>query len=609
MAANSALNITSLDFDTLKSNLKTFMKSQTVFKDYDFEGSNLNVLLDVLAYNTYINSFYTNMAISEMFIDSAQVRDSVISHAKHINYTPSSTKSSEGLVNITFNTSGMGNIFEIPKGTQFSGTNANGAFVFTTDRNLTSLSTSNTFTFSNVAVYEGTYVSEVYTVDYTDTNQRFLITNQTVDTDSLVVTVIENNGETTNDFTKADFLYNLTPTSNCYFLQASRKNTYEVLFGDGVFGRKPQNASTVILSYRVSLGSTAGGVSTFFLDKDLGPTNGGQVTGTTITTVSSSSNGAERESIESIRFRAPRAYQTLGRAVTKNDYRDMVIDNFAEVKDVNIYGGETVTDSVQYGKVFISPSTYSGAALTNQRKTDLLNFLENKKILNIQNIVIDPEYIYIIPTITVSVNFNNTALSPAQITTKVITAATNFNDNYLELFNTTFRFSKFTEAIDAADTSIVGNQITTVIYKVVQPILGVSAAISTSFKNKLIPGTIYSSNFLEVNGNTYQITDYNPNNNTFSRNTGVSTFDVINTSNVLYLKQITTNNTESYETVGTVDYETGTISVRNLTVLDFLGGTGIQIFATTYADDIVATFNNVIQLDIGSMEVKTAVAS
>ena len=609
MAANSALNITSLDFDTLKSNLKTFMKSQTTFRDYDFEGSNINVLLDVMAYNTYINSFYTNMAISEMFLDSAQVRDSVVSHAKQINYLPASRKSPEALLDVTFQTNGVGTTFEIPKGTQFSGTNANGAFVFTTDRNHTALSTSGTFTFSNLAIYEGTYFSEVYTVDYTDNNQRFIISNPSIDTDSLTVTVVENNGLNVSDFSKQSFLYDVTPTSNVYFIQAGAGGTYEVQFGDGVFGRVPQNASTVILTYRSTGGASGSGITTFFIDKDLGPINGGAVTGTTITTVSKSSNGAEREGLESIRFRAPRAFQTLGRAVTANDYRNLIIDNFNEVKDVHIYGGETVTDSVQYGKVFISPSTYSGSPLTNQRKTDLVYFLDNKKILNIQNIVIDPEYIYIIPTINVNVNFNNTTLSPAQISTKVVAAATNFNDDYLEMFNTTFRFSKFTETIDAADPSIVGNQITTQVYKVVQPSLGSSSSISAIFNNKLIPGTVYSSNFLLSDGNTYQITDYNPNINSFVRGGTGNIFDVQNTNPVLYLKYISNNNTENYTVIGSIDYTTGKISVGSIYVVDFLGSLGIQFFAITYSDDITAYYNNVIQLDIGSTVVNVMAVS
>jgi hypothetical protein len=608
MAANSALNITSLDFDTLKSNLKTFMKSQSTFKDYDFEGSNINVLLDVLAYNTYINSFYTNMAISEMFLDSAQVRDSIVSHAKQINYIPASRKSSEALINVTFQTSGIGNAFEIPKGSQFSGLNANGAFIFTTDRNHTVLSTSNTFTFTNLPVYEGTYVSEVYTVDHSNQNQKFMVTNPTVDTDSMTVTVIENNGLNVTDFLQETFLYDVTPTSNVYFLQAGSAGTYEILFGDGVFGRVPQNASTVLLTYRISAGEAGSGVTTFFIDKDLGPVNGGLVTSTSITTVSQSSNGSEREGAESIRFRAPRAYQTLGRAVTSNDYRNLIIDNFNEVKDVHIYGGETITDSVQYGKVFISPSTYSSSPLTNQRKTDLISFLDNKKILNIQNVVIDPEYIYIIPTINVTVDFNNTTLSPAQISTGVVNSVTNFNNAYLELFNTTFRFSKFIEAIDATDQIIMGNQTTTQIYKVAQPLLGSSSSISTSFNNKIIPGTVVSSNFLLSDGNTYQITDYNPNISSFFRGTGGNVFDVENSNPVLYLKYISTNNTESYTVVGSVDYNTGKISVANITVIDFLDNTGIQIFATTYYDDIVASYNNVIQIDIGSMVVNTSVA-
>jgi hypothetical protein len=609
MAANSALNITSLDFDTLKNNLKTFMKSQTTFQDYDFEGSNINVLLDIMAYNTYINSFYTNMAISEMFLDSSQIRDSVVSHAKQINYIPSSRKSSEALIDVTFQTDGIGNAFEIPKGTQFSGLNANGSFVFTTDRNHTVLSTSGNFTFSNLAIYEGTYITEVYTVDYKNLNQKFTITNSSVDTDSITVTVSENNGAVITDFTKEMFLYNLTPTSNIFFMQASSKGTYEVIFGDGVFGRVPQNSSTVVITYRVTSGASGSGVTTFFIDKDLGTFNGGAVTGTTITTVSNSSNGSEREGIESIRFRAPRAYQTLGRAVTSNDYRNIIIDNFNEVKDVNIYGGETIVDSVQYGKVFISPTTYSGTPLTNQRKADLLYFLQDKKIINIQNFIVDPEYIYIIPTINVTVDFNNTNLSPAEVTNKVITSATNFNDSYLEFFNTTFRFSKFTEAIDATDDSIVGNQITTVIYKVIQPSIGVATSITASFYNRIIPGTVTTSNFLSIDGNTYQITDYNPSINSFYRGDSGTSFDVQNSNPTLYLKYISVNNTQSYTPIGSIDYVTGKIAINSITVADYLGSLGIQIFATTYSDDIVATYNNVILLDIGSMVVNTAVAS
>lgn len=610
MAANSALSITSLDFDTLKSNLKTFMKSQTTLKDYDFEGSNINVLLDILSYNTYINSFYTNMAISETFLDSAQVRDSVISHAKHINYLPSSAKSPKALIDITFTTNGIGNAFEIPKGTQFSGQNANGSFVFTTDHNITALSTTGTFNFSNVAIYEGTYVTEVYNVDYNNPNQKFSITNATVDTDSLVVTVLENNGQTITEFSQAQFLYDLTPQSNVFFLQAASAGTYEIHFGDGVFGRVPQNASTILLSYRVTLGTVGAGVSTFYMDHDLGAFNGGSVTGTTITTVTQASNGSGPESIESIRFRAPKAFQTLGRAVTTNDYRNLIIDNFNEVKDVHVYGGETVTGSVQYGKVFISPSTYSGAPLTNQRKADLLSFLQDKKIINIQNVVVDPEYLYISPNINVSVNFNSTSMSPAQITSLVINSVDNFNKTYLQIFNTTFRFSKFTEAIDATDTSIVGNQITNQFYKIGLPTLGASSALTFNFYNKIIPGTVQSSNFLLVDGNTYNLTDYNPFNSTFSRTIGgKESFDITNLNPVIYLNLISTNNTSSYIPVGTIDYENGIITVKNINVIDFLGNLGIQLYATGYYDDIVASFNNVVEIDLGSTTVTTSVAT
>lgn len=292
--ANSSISLTSLDFDALKTNLKTYLKSQTVFKDYDFEGANMNVLLDVLSYNTYINSFYLNMVASELFLDSAQIRDSVVSHAKSINYIPDSMKSAKGLVNISFTANGISDTFEIPKGTQFSGKNANGSFVFTTDRNLISTSTTNVFNFANVELYEGTYISESFVVDYNKENQKYILTNSSIDTDSIVVTVLENNAADTNIFMRADNLYDLNDKSNAFFLQASTNNRYEIVFGDGVFGRYPLNNAVVNVSYRITRGTAGSGVSNFFLDKDLGAYNGGTAS-FTITTVSPSSDGAEAE--------------------------------------------------------------------------------------------------------------------------------------------------------------------------------------------------------------------------------------------------------------------------------------------------------------------------
>jgi hypothetical protein len=598
MAANSALTLTSLDFDTLKANLKNYMKSQSVFKDYDYEGSNMNVLLDVMSYNTYLNSFYLNMAISESFLDSAQMYSSVVSHAKELNYTPRSARSAKAVISCVFQATGIENSFSIPKGTQFSGSNANGGFTFVTDTTHVLNSATNVFTINGLEIYEGTYVNETIIVDNTIEHQRFILSNKNIDTTSIVVTVAEDDGANVHDYMYSENLYRLTPASPVYFIQATLDGSFEIVFGDDVFGRRPRNNAVVLVTYRVTLGDQGNGVKQFFINKDLGGYNGGTSTAT-VSMVSPSSEGAPIETIESIRFRAPRHYQTQDRAVTITDYKNLIMNEFTEVKDVNVYGGEEVTGEVQYGKVFIVPVTYAGAALTDQRKIDLDAFIKRKKIIGIATEVKDPDFIYVVPTIDVTVDFNKTSMTPAEIRSAVQNSIRTFNTDYLEAFDTTFRFSKFVEAVDAADTSILGNQITTQIYKVLNPTLGMTVSLSTTFNNELMPGTIASSEFLLSDGNTYMITDYNPNNDTFSRVATSTGFGVYNSNPVLYLKQVTTNNTQNYLNGGTINYATGTLSLKNLTVIDFLGSTGIEVYTTILPDDVVGKYNDVVEIDIG----------
>jgi len=600
--ANSALVLTSLDFDTLKSELKTFLKSQSSFRDYDYEGSNMNVLLDVMSYNTYLNSFYLNMVASETFLDTAQLYSSVVSHAKELNYTPRSARSAKASVSCTFVATGISNSFSIPKGTQFSGQNANGSYTFVTDTTHVINSTNTTFSIASLDIYEGTYINETIIVDNSIENQKFVLSNKNIDTTSIVVTVSEDNGSNVNDFTRSDTLYDVNSRSNVYFLQSTLDGYYEIVFGDGVFGRIPQNNALILVTYRVCNGSDGNGVSTFFLNKDLGSYNGGTSTAK-ITPIISSADGAPVETIESIRFRAPRNYQTQDRAVTVTDYKTLILNNFPEVKDVNVYGGEEVTDNIQYGKVIIVPTTFSGSTLTNQRKADVVAYLKSKKIIGIELSIIDPEYIYVVPTINVNVNFNNTSLTPAEIRSGIVNSVTAFNTNNLQIFDNTFRFSKLVEAVDATDQSILGNQITISVYKTIEPMIGVSTSLTTKFNNALEPATINSTEFLLSDGNVYQITDYNELNNTFERTITSNGFAVFNYNPVLYLKKITTNNTISYSDVGTIDYTNGILNITNLTVVDFLNNNGIVISASAVSDDISGTYNNIVEIDIGSLSV------
>ena len=364
--SNASISLASLDFDTLKANLKSFLSTQSAFKDYDYEGSNMNVLLDVLSYNTYMNAFYLNMAVSEMFLDSAQLRSSVVSHAKVLNYTPRSSRSSTAVVNIRIPTSNA-IILTVPKGTSFSGRNASGNYTFTTDETMTLTSGNNTFVANNISIYEGSYSQDAFIIDYTNETQKFTLLNAGVDTDSLMVTVVENDGQDVNQFLYASSLYGLNANSNVFFLQTDLDGRYQVVFGDNTFGRTPKNGATVLAEYRSCAGSPANGIDTFTIENDLGGINSTEITdGVTITTIDASRNGANVETIESIRYNAPRHFQTQERVVTTQDYVDLILANFPDIESVNAYGGETISGlgDVEYGKVYVSCSTYAGNNLT-----------------------------------------------------------------------------------------------------------------------------------------------------------------------------------------------------------------------------------------------------
>jgi hypothetical protein len=609
--ANSSLSLTSLDFDGVKNNLKTYLKSQSTFKDYDFEGSNMNVLLDILSYNTYMNAFYLNMTAAEGFLDSAQMRSSVVSHAKELNYTPKSAKSAKAVVNISINVSaGDTNIIEIPKGTQFSGSNPKGSFVFTTDQTHTLSSKSNIFTLDNLELYEGTYINETFVVDNSMRNQRFILSNKNIDTDSIVVKVYENNGLNTNDFIEAKNLYGLRNTSRIYFLQATLDGYYEVVFGDGTFGVIPQNNCTILVTYRITYGSAGNGVKSFRIDKDLGAFNSVTLK-TTVSTVGVSTDGDEVESIDSIKFRAPKHYQTQDRAITNQDYVNIILENFPDVKSVNVYGGETLYGSAQYGRVFISPLSRSGAVITNSLKTDIITYINTRNSVAITPLIIDPNFLYLIPNITATVDFRQTSKTPAEIKTILIQSITEYNRRYLQNFNITFRNSKLITQLSNIDNSIVSIRMNIIAKKTTSPALGVAGPFSVTFNNALIPGTITSSQFVANDGKLYAFTDYNPNISSIIRTGDLNTYTVSSTNNILYLKEIIPSNPAdgNYTIAGSVDYNLGTINVVAISIIDFLSDPGVVFKASPVNDDLSAIKNDLIEIDLASVNISVLSAS
>jgi len=323
MAASK--NLTTLDFDSIKQNLKEYLSGSKeyghIFKDYDFEASNINALLDVLAYNTNLNNFYINMIASEMFLDSALLRDSIISHVKELNYIPRSFRSAYARVNIVLTDNTTNATVLIPRGTTFTGTSGNKNFTFTTSENIQALQTdTNQYTAEDVILYEGDYVKDSFVVGQT---ARYIVTNKTIDTNSIKVTIIEDNGATVLSYERTDSLLGLGVADQVYFLQAAEGDTYEIQFGDGVISRPPKNNSIVLIEYRACNGELPNGISKFAAD---GPIGTASVTD--IETIERAAAGSVPESLESIKLNAPRAFTTQERVVTANDYATLLKANF-----------------------------------------------------------------------------------------------------------------------------------------------------------------------------------------------------------------------------------------------------------------------------------------
>jgi len=599
--ANNSISLVDLDFDTLKQNLKTYLKAQPQFTDYDFDGSNMSVLLDVLTYNTHLNAFYMNMVASEMFLDSAQLRNSVISKSKELNYIPRSAKSSEAEITVSFPQSGL-SVFAIPFGTKFTGRASNGTFTFATDRSYVLYPSGNRFT-GNVTIYEGGYFSDAFVYDSSIEAQRFIMSNDNIDTDSLTILVSENDGQTNTYFTRAENLYGLNSSSTAYFLQATEDTRYEVVFGDGVLGRKPNNSALVYATYRVCSGSDADGSTNFTLDDNLGPVNGIGAINANITVVNPGSGGAAAESIESIRFNAPRHYQTLGRAVTMDDYKTLVLNNFTEVKAVNVYGGESVQGSVQFGRVFVVPVTFSGAPLSVIEKDNIEAFLRDKCTMGITPVVTDPDYLYLIVTTKVKYNSALTINTPSDIAGLVSAAINTYDTDSLTNFDIEFQTSRLDAAINGADTSISSNETTVVMRKSVEVELNAESYIDVNYRNPIVPGSFSSTKFISGN-RTFQYTDYNHLNNTLSvKQISNGKVEITNSSTAVYLKDVTSPGYETYSVAGTINYDTGVISLNKISIVGFVESSSVEFYAAPLNLDIKAVDNDLIQIDIENLNI------
>lgn len=590
--ANSSLNLSSLDFDTLKSNFKEFLKSQSAFKDYNFDGSNINVLLDVMSYNSYLNSFYLNMVASEMFLDSAQKMDSVISHAKELNYTPRSAHCAVANVTFTVEASGFtSNKLTIPKGTRFTGFNSNGTYTFVTDLSQSFVSSNNTYLVENIQINEGTYFSDSFVLDYDIENQRFILSNENIDTTSLSVYVTENGVNT--EYTFATTLFGLSDISTVYFIQAVEGGRYEIRFGDGLFGKKPINGASIKVDYIVTNGSDGNGVENFVLSDNLGPGNGGEATASEITVITNSIEGANQESIENIRFNAPRYFATQQRAVSIDDYYSLVRSKFGgAVDDVIIYGGQDLEPKL-YGRVIVSVKPTASVTASSLLKNDIVNYLQDFIALPNRVVVTDPDYFYIDVTTTVQFNSKLTTKYSTEVKSLILDGIIGFSRDHLEKFGNDFRYSRFVTHIDTLDESITSNDTRVKIVKRLTPKLLFATSYDVRFNNAAEQEGYYNGiaypdeRVLASTGFSYVDDQDNIYPNCYLEDDALGNVIVYT-----YLKGV---KTVLNSTIGKINYETGMVALTNLKTSYYDGY--IELSLTTRNRDIIASKNMVLLID------------
>ena len=452
------LRVTELDFDQIKTNLKTHLKSQESFKDYNFEGSAMNTLLDVLSYNTHYNAIYGNMISNEMFLDSAVKRDSVVSLAKHLGYTPRSATCSTARLNVTVNNpSGSPATLTMPKGTVFRSRVGGTNYQFVNMSDTTITPTEGVYSFTNVDVKEGTLLNVSYTKDSSANSQRFLLEDNNIDITTLKVTVQNSITDlTTATYTEASNILEIGSNSEVYFIDAVEKGFYEVTFGDDILGKALSDGNIVTLEYVVCNEDEPNGASDFTLQTGIGGS-----TNATITTVINAQNGGPRESIDSIKFNAPKYYSSQNRAVTAEDYKVILPKLYQNVDSMQVWGGED-NDPPVYGKVFLAIKPKTGKTLTTSTKNAIKQtYLAGKTMVSITPEIVDAGYICILPTINVYWNPNITSSSATEIATKVRDVVQNYANNDIKNFDSVFRYSQFVNRIDLADAGIVSN-ITTI---------------------------------------------------------------------------------------------------------------------------------------------------
>ena len=611
------VNFSNLDFDQIKTSIKDYLRANSNFTDYDFEGSNLSTILDTLAYNTYITSYNANMVSNEVFIDSATLRENVVSLARNIGYVPRSKKASIATVSFTINVSNTTAVAVTLKAgavmvSRSVGVNSTKNFIFSIPNDITVPVNSSGFAdFYNIEIYEGTYVTQTFTVDSANVNQKFVLPNSGIDTDLLSVVVRDTQESTvTRKFKLFNSLFDVTASTRAYFIQEIGQERYELLFGDGIFGVKLDNNNVVEASYIITNGESANNINKFAFIGNLKSSSGDTISSgvSIVTTEVSSGGGKSIESVNSVKKYAPQIYASQNRAVTAADYEALIPQIYPEAESVSAYGGEDLTPP-SYGKVFISVKPYNGVLLSSGIKQNLQQRLRKYSVAGILPEIIDLKYLYVEAKCSVYYD-SNLAPTASFVQNVVTTNITNYSESSdLNKFGGRFKYSRFQKVIDQSHESVTSN-ITNIDVR-----RDINARLNTFVEYELCFGNRF---YIKNHGH-----GANFDGNLIGYNIKSSGFTVSGISGIVYLGDSPAGNlskgtvflfklnssSEPYivrQNVGIIDYLKGEIRLNPINIISTLLNRGtplIEVSASPYSNDVIGLQDLYLQLDVNNTTV------
>ena len=581
MSANTYLRVTEVDFADIKTNLKNYLRSQTQFNDYDFDGSNMSTLLDVLSYNTHYNAFYTNMLANEMFLDTAQQRDSVVSRAKELGYLTRSARGSSANVSITFaGVASNVSEFELPKNTSFTTSINNRTFTFVTPESNIVRNVGGAFT-KAITITEGTPVTHEFTVS-TATPVKYIIPNENVDTRSIKVTVKESStSSVTTIYTRATNIREVNNQSAVYYLQETHDKQYEILFGTGSLGKPVEDGNIVQVEYRVCHGTQTNGANTFSIDSiSITPS----YSGATLAVNSVARGGVEIESIDSIKFNAPRNFKIQNRAVVAKDFERIILNENTNLSSVVAFGGEEAVPAV-HGKVFIAIKPQGELIPTATLKDEIKNSIKDRTMLGIDPVIIDPTYLYVIPTITTYYDTLKSNVATSAIQALIRNSIVSYSTNNLEQFGQKLRYSRFVRELDNTDEAVLNNEAEFQMQKRFVPSTTSATLVELEFHNSVKVSSISSTSFT-FNNFTAQLDDDGLGN--------IRIFRFNTDKEKVFIDA----------TAGTIDYTTGKLSMSSFLVSAF-DGIEIKVNADPVNKDIVPVREQIIIISSADAIIET----